>query len=466
MLLTLQDKMKSTLVYLCENAYNICSDDACTFWALLPIRLFAAYYQSALGYFVRNSQAFLTSITSLTFKMNIKYRRGPLFALIQGTVGLCDQKETFMAMIARIFGLFLQEEEDIVMRNLEFVLVHFFGCIILDRVCIFNDKRQMRKYLLMTKLMINQISQRNLKDQWWGAFMHDQSFIQELSSYTNRISIEGGTFFKLSDDAQWHPMHPYVNLKTIRDSITSYITNNPKLFLPFPNFTPEPYGLDLKSLLVSRVLFTIESQALNNWAYNKGKTIKETIHLVLNLLIVAAEMYGDSVPTEYTDSIVADDIETLIEKIPSNFLDFMKCEISFKNNSPAAAIQLIEIVSDIWIRALTRMQIGYIAPPLHDAVDNTAKREHAKMLKQKIHEEYKKKQMIYGSMIDDTIENDICSIFRLWNEDDVVAYPVLSFRTFLPKFIRNKANNDENLITETVFTFHVCQHVFHPRCCS
>lgn len=466
MLLTKQNDMKNTLINLCETVFDVCIDDACTFWAVLPIRLFAAYYQSALGNFVRNSQAFLTSITSLMFKLNIKYRCAPLFSVIQGTIGLCDQKETYMAMIARIFGLFLFDEEEIVMRNLEFVLVHFIGCIIFDRACIFNDKRLMRKNLFMTKLMIKQISQRNLKDQWWGAFMHDQSFIQELSSYTTRISTDGGTVFKLSEDAQWHPMHPYIPSKTIRDSITSYITNNPKLLLPFPIFTPEPYGLDLKSLLVSRVLFAIEYQVLNNWAYNQGRSSKETIHLVLNLLITAAELYGNVVPEEYTGSIVAEDLEILIEKIPSNFLDFMKCEISFKNNLPAAAIQLIEIIGDIGIRALTRMQIGYVAPPLHDAVDNTAKREHAKKLKQKITEEYRKKQMIYGSMLDDTKDNDICSICRLWNEDEVVAYPVLAFRTFLPHFVRNKVNGISDPITETVFTFHVCQHVFHPRCCS
>ena len=409
---------------------NIHIDFACIFAALLPLRLMAVSVLTA-KHFVRNSSSFIRANSSLVYKNNVKTRFVPLFALIQMLFGITEAKDMFIGMIARTFGLFLDDDMPELKKEMEFSFIHFITCLLYDRICINLDFKRLKKAHILHSLKLSPQQLSKATNQLWFDVSSNKEFLTDLFQYVTRESTETGTIIRLNSSYHWHPFLPWLKYNEIMDSISYCLSHNPDSTIPFPIFENEPFGLDLRSGFSAPSLLAIEYHLLSNSSVNE--TISETIHIVICLIRSFGKIsdHDDKKP-ENLQPIIANDLDDLIIKIPHNFMEFMYTEITYKGRESNSIVTLIQKFGKIGENVLIDMNIGFI-PATQNVKDELILRSHkmkARLAKERAMKEFQSQIKAFSSGFDSEEEIDVCTICS--SPEGVLAYPIYAYKSLLP----------------------------------
>ena len=452
------ENMKTFISELCDRR-ELSIEFFAIFSSLLPVRLIAATVQTQ-RHFVRNSSSSISSIESLRFKGNIKKRFAPLFALIQMSFGLTSDKEMFIAMLARTFGLFDTDLPNDIMSTMEFAFIHFIACLIYDRTCITQDFKRLKRTHILASLQKGPMQLSKISKDLWKDVLVDDEFMKDLFNYVTKFSNESGTSIKLKSGVKWHPFLPWLQYKSILDSITYHLSHNQDSTIPFPLYEPEPFGLSFKDAFSTSVLLAIEYHLLSNCIAKESMI--ETAHIVIGL-IKAFGSESDKKPIDAStlNEIVAADLEELIERIPNTFMEFMFVPISYKGRKKETVASLIEQLGVFGENVLVEMNIGFI-PRSHgdDHVKHDKRR--AILAKQKVLDEFKKRISDFSSELAEETPTDICSVCSV--SSGVLSYPVYTYKSVLPDVVMSELKGVKKKSYNHVTQIKLCNHLIHSKC--
>jgi hypothetical protein len=285
---------------------EVCEDMDFMFmrWALLPLRFHFACELSHIGLFVRNTSSLLIVMQFVKDRSNYAHRFAPTFALIQTLRFDIPQKEEFLRMIASVSGVFSDFSETTTKERhfILFSFLHFVCCLIYDRTIMANDEAAVRRLAIMTQLIISAQKPAELEMLWEVHALNDESFLEDLSTFAERVSTATGSQFRITDDSKWHPLIPMAKLSQILEVMSKLASKHPNSIVNFPKLLPK-----LASLLLSPLLFAVEFHILAD-----PELDKEAAQLVFNLLIHASEQSDKREISR--DYVVASSVLDLVDR--------------------------------------------------------------------------------------------------------------------------------------------------------
>ena len=453
------------------------TDDSNTFlkkWLIFPLRLLVASELSRFDLFVRNTTGFIAALTSFKNQKNIVYKFIPTFKLIQQIFFNLDEEE-FLTILLSVYGVFLHQKEssETQMQSAFFSLIYLIICLIFDNLCMNNDFFAMRRLAVMANLKLSPLSNAEFNDIWFGNYMKNSKFMEDLLSFSTRISTNGTTLYQLADDSEWNYVIPFIQTNIIQRIIQKFIEKNPSSIIKFPQI-----GDDRKSLLFTPTLYALEYYTLLIFPKNQ-----ELLQLVLNLIIISHSFCKNFDPItkicETDIKINAVNLKDLIGKLKNiSFLQFLKTQISFADIENKKEVDesttivfktIIDLIKDldgeIGNEALLKLDIT-LNNDENSSRRNDILHKKAKDLKSKIMQEYRNKQQSYISNIQEsnfpnTEKNEECYVCHLESSDpdDFLVYPCLAYRSVIPSIIFR------NFFEKTI-SIKMCLHPIHSKCIS
>lgn len=426
------------------------------YFALMPVRLFAVSSYT-MKFFVRNSSSFIQAVSSTKFKANIKLHFAPLFSLVQIILGLTDDKETFVAMIARSFGIFDQINEiDSQDQIIEFSFLHFITCLIFDRLCLSNDKRKMKLCTVLFSLANGPIPLSNIRSLLWSDLLSDSDFMSELFTHVSRSTNDGKTWIRLMNEREWHAFSPWFGIQNVLEVIAKW---NPDSLIPFPEYEPPPGNLDLFSILSTQTFMAIEFHILANCT---GKASHAAcVQTIVNLIITYSKKCKRGILKEDYDSIKVDSLEELTTKMPVEFYEFMWTPIIYNSRCAKNLVTIIQGFGKCYIKALEEMNIGFVVPV--QTYSSTNKRL-AMLAKKRALDELKISMSHFDFRETDEEQKENCSICAC--ETGLLQYPVYAYNSPMSDVIETNLQGKTKDVYATTRMFKLCTHPIHSCCLS
>jgi hypothetical protein len=414
-------------------------------WALLPLRYhFAA--ELAHFAFVRNTGSILRCMERM--KDGRKNRRAFLltFTMIQTLLMEAKEKPDFLKMIAFIAGVF-SDFSTLTPKEAHFIVfcfLHFTCCLIYDRSVRNNETLTMNRRTLIGHLILGPLKAADIAKILGAPILKDEAFLSDLSTYADRVATPTGTQFRLSSDADWHPLLPFERLSLVLQ-IMSKRASNPDL-LKFP-----PLPRELSILLLSPVIFACEFHILSDPAIDK-----EAASFVFNLLTNTALLVPHRGQVNKSSAFTARTISELARIFATfTFRLFLRTPISYCGREP---ISMIGLISRSEAGEQTLKQLG---EPIVERPRSAESRPHprAAAMKDRIRQSFHDRQLAFTPPADlDSGECSICHDAR----DEFLVYPALIYGTFLPEFIANGCSRDHHC--RRTAAVRICLHPVHPHC--
>ncbi|OHS97364.1 hypothetical protein TRFO_36419 [Tritrichomonas foetus] len=479
MLVTQKNKIQRIFKNTCKALKIANPDDFCLCWATLPLRLLSIINLEYNGLLSKNAKDLRIEIRSFIFTSSIEIRVLPIFTGIQMAFGLIKDKEVFIDSIARILGVYPQQNDKSIARNFEFYFLLLVGGIAFERSCITNNLAEFRKLQIMTCLKNKEMTLSDIAKNLGLEIANDPVFGEDLKSYTSKVQYNSQNYYKLSNDSHWHPFLPFIPMTTVMPIVSEYINYNKDSLLPFPfdeiMNEPDPYNLSIKSILLTKVLFAIEFQVILQVKENNDGSLEESLRLVFILLIAASmispkSLIFESLQNTQNDqqntnsqenikiqTVKANDVVELATFLPSNFFEFLITPIILKNNGETTMIKLIENCGIIGINALERMNINYKPTKIANNKANHAK-ERAYQMKMEIMNNFSMRNKSFCTTAGYQFPvSEECCICRS-EESEEFGYPSLTYNTCIPMHVLKSKEWRKTL------GIRVCPHLVHIKC--
>ncbi|KAK8896440.1 hypothetical protein M9Y10_014340 [Tritrichomonas musculus] len=455
---------------------NVCKKNSLQVEQLVdaPLKWMAVSFLSLFDLFVRNSESFIITTNSTFFKINIPNVVVPTFSMIQLFLGIEQDKNRFLHEIVDIFGLFQTENIDddkSTRSNIQFSALYFICCLIFDRYCLSNDLFGIKRLIVISYLKKEGgLTLDDIDKLLWGNAIHEKRFTEDLLSYASLVQTKNGSHFKLTNDSDWQPLLPFVKLTDMLEIISKFTISNKNAIIPFPEYDDLPYGIDLSSILNTPVLHALLYLILNDYV-SKESTISETIQLIFNLLIRTQQIFEVSV-NESDETVIEgskENLQELIDIMPSDYSKFMTTKISYKGRSPMSMIDMIKSTEQLGITVLDRLGIHYEIPQEMNQNIKQENKKKAKAIQEKFMSDFKNKQDTFAAQNEEVELNDECSVCQSENpENPVLVFPVFVFETVIPIFakkcVEHNFTKKSTTPVEKLFGFHLCGHFFHKTC--
>lgn len=455
-------------------------------WAVIPLRYFASALLYEFGFFVRNPDDTLLVLESFKYKKNIKYTLIPIFVLIQSLLKATKNCDKFLFMIVSTFDLTVIEEksdkldfDDNQKRLILFCIFHFISCLLFDHLCIERNIFNMQRLKIISDLMEKNLTFEEIENVCFKDVKNDDKFYDDLKSYTSRETTKNGTIFHLTDNIEWHPLLPFIEMNQVISLIQNFINKNNDSLINFPEI---PKGSEY--LLFSPTLWALEYCILDSRVCKDYKIIHQ---LIFNVLIATAKnsesfCKEEKNADEETLVIQADEFEELIEQLkPLSFNQFMRKKIIFNLNHDegVSMIDLISGMGNIGITVLKRMGISDIDENLSDESlqlkDQLQKknRERANRIKMQMMSSFQQKQKTFQSSAPQFEESNEkvpvieCNICHIENQSDCFVYPALICKSSLSSYMKWKSQKDTSNVPHSFAAFntvHICMHPIHSHC--
>ncbi|OHT03735.1 hypothetical protein TRFO_06571 [Tritrichomonas foetus] len=457
--LCLDRKKQSLSKYVSEISHNV--HHFLKMWILMPLRWYIAATLQDYDFFVRNNDSLLLSMISFRFRKNIQSKFAVTFALIQEIFFSLDPDES-LKMIGHCYGIFSEQFSSLKSENgYLFTLIHFICCLIFDTLCVNKDYFGIRRMIVMTKLKLSTLTTSQINGLWFTTIMNDIKFVEDLLSFSERVSNKSGIYYRLTNDAEWHPLLPFIYPSTILTTIQNFIYKNPSSLIKFPDLSDKR-----KYILFSPILYALEFYILSQFSSHK-----ELLQLILNLIIITNNStdFEKVVESQYEESssIKKDenDILYLIHQFSGiKFSEFLSKKVALNDEEPVSLVDLIKNLDELGHFVLDRLNIN---DEYHQKVE---KRMKGKELKEKLLKDFKEKQSLFSNnnnLTDTTPSTECCSICQCVKEDSFLAYPCIKYKSVLPSLIKNQTNEKtaEKHI-EKIVSLKICLHPIHNNCIS
>lgn len=424
-----------------------------------PLMIYSAYLMNFHNAFVRNPETFISCLHDLNHPFQRKIFFIPLISLIQISLGSAtDIKQ----MIIDILVCFLPEN-----------LFEFFfciSCLIFDRSCLTKDFQTMHRLNFITMLKREPYPCKDLKKLWGMGEFNPEEIMYEINSFAKQIDTSTGPKIKITNDSEWHPVIPYVFSKYIFEHMASFIQKNPNGLINFPDFIPEAYGLDLKSVLMHPALFAVEYHCLSGHLANDPLCSSESLQFVYRLLISQnkfntfipktndEENYNRAKFEKYLQDSAS--ILSLMDQLNGiSFRNFLYKKINYKQRGEKSIIDLLHDLRGAALHLLKMISINEENNTIND--EETKAKERAQKLRKTIMEDFKKQidSFVLPSDDNDNIEENFnqtaCNICQETFEP--LYYPAFYYKSCFPSYILNTE-------PKPVILFRICQHTFHKHC--
>ena len=426
-------------------------DELCEVWATLLNRWLASVCLYHNDFFVRNTEDLHIRLLSVYWKRNLDLKVVPLFAALQVLYGATKQKGLFLENLARVMGVMPRRPEW--PATLDFAFLHFIGCLVFDRYAITRDMKNIRRSQAVTLLQQGPQTVDSIRSTIGLGLIDGFEFTNELLSFTTRISSDNGSLFKVTA-SDWNVFVPYISRDTIINIVSDFVSKHRDRMLYLPDLEDDPYGLDLRSGLLTPVVCGLEWYVLFEKGHKGDDEYDVVLLIVLALMITASKVSESS--KKKPREIKAQNIEELIRKIPDNFFEFLYTPVRYESNRPYSAFELLQQCGRIGHDALSRMNIGYEAPTVSHQVLQKEKSNVA-TLKQSIMQDFRARSAAFmdAAEVDADVEGSCC-ICR--DHGGEMGYPVMVFPSSLAKSVSDEFQ------TKGAVGINVCSHVVHFNC--
>ena len=426
-------------------------DELCEVWATLLNRWLASVCLYHNDFFVRNTEDLHIRLLSVYWKRNLDLKVVPLFAALQVLYGATKQKGLFLENFARVMGVIPRRPEW--PATLDFAFLHFIGCLVFDRYAITRDMKNIRRSQAVTLLQQGPQTVDSIRSTIGLGLIDGFEFTNELLSFTTRISSDNGSLFKVTA-SDWNVFVPYISRDTIINIVSDFVSKHRDRMLYLPDLEDDPYGLDLRSGLLTPVVCGLEWYVLFEKGHKGDDEYDVVLLIVLALMITASKVSESS--KKKPREIKAQNIEELIRKIPDNFFEFLYTPVRYESNRPYSAFELLQQCGRIGHDALSRMNIGYEAPKVSHQVLQKEKSNVA-TLKQSIMQDFRARSAAFmdAAEVDADVEGSCC-ICR--DHGGEMGYPVMVFPSSLAKSVSDEFQ------TKGAVGINVCSHVVHFNC--
>ena len=428
-------------------------------WAMMPVRYYLACELSNYGFFVRNKSTRVQTMMHVKSPYYFKNEFLPTFRMIQGLLLLTRDTDAFVQMIAEISGVLLDFEETRKRHNVFHIFLHFVCCLVYNRDVLENDFFKMRRLSVMTELKLHPLSPEAIEELWYGSLMDDNAFAEDLLTFSERVVTDRGAVFKLTDDSEWHPLLPFVELPTILEILTDLVRKNPLALISFPPLPPE-----LKGILVCPIMMAVYYDFLSDPEKNQ-----EFSQVVFNMLIGASLSYPDG-EEEPEDGITAESLSGLAEKLQGvPFRKFIHTKISYMGRDTASLFNLIIGAGDIGLVVAKRLSLNLGVIPDNTKLQKQLAKERSLAMKQKILMSMQEKKDRFeaafsngGDSPED--ENEVCSVCHLPRGTELLLFPAFIFPSVIPSIAEHQhlGTTPESYSRSNIVK--ICLHQFHPAC--
>ena len=426
-------------------------DPLCEVWATLLNRWIASIYLYHNDFFVRNTEDLHIRFVSVYWRRNLDLQVVPLFAALQVLYGATKQKGHFLENLARVMGVIPRRRNWPV--TVDFAFLYFVGCLVFDRYAITRDMKNIRRSQAVTLLQMGPQTVDSIRSTIGLGFIDGFEFTNELLGFTTRISSDNGSLFKVTT-SDWNVFVPYIGIDTIIGIVSDFVSKHRDRMLYLPDLEDDPYGLDLRSGLLTPVVCGFEWYVLFEKVHNGDDEYDVVLLIVISLMITASKVSESS--KKKPREIKAQNIEELIRKMPDNFFEFLHTPVRYETNKPYSAFELLQKCGRIGHDALSRMNIGYEAPKVSDHLLQKEKSNIA-TLRQSIMDDFRLRSAAFMNAVE--VSADVegsCCVCR--EDGGEMGYPVLVFRSSLAKCV------SEEFQTKGAVGLNVCSHAMHFQC--
>ena len=449
--------------------------------AAAPIKLFAAFAFGNTQLFVRNQDSMQMLLRSMNYRAMLPRSWMNLFSIVQILYGCFEDLPFMLQQLLVAFGVdspHLDNQEG--SEALELFL-HFLSCLIFDRLCLRRDMVSLRRLHFLTKLKQGPLHVSDFAD-WCDPPSDDQDFMDELRSYARQTTRNGRSTYVLTDDSEWHCLLPAETYNVIQVINSSFMQSHPDRLLPFPQFEPEDHGLKLSRILHEHIILALIYVSLSHFVVLGAENSRvHHIHVqyLLNMLLQGYRISEDKTfPKSSRETWVVASMEALVtqmDEVEMSFNELMHQPIDFVERGAKTLYDLLLALGPLGVYVLDRMSID--VPMSEDELEarRKARKEAAAKARRSVMASFQEQARAILDE-DNTVQNNnkSCSVCSEEAGDQVLCFPVFSFKTCLLQTIRRELRKVRQVgspytpvdraAVKMTHSFNLCLHLAHPEC--
>ena len=451
--------------------------------AAAPLRLFVAFAFGHTQLFVRNQDSMQMLLRSMNYRAMLPRSWLNLFNIVQIVYGSFDNISFMLQQLIVAFGIDSAHLDPQELSEALELFLHFLGCLIFDRLCLRRDMVSLRRLHFLTKLKQGPLHVSDFAD-WCDPPSDDQDFMDELRSYARQTTRNGRTTYVLTDDSEWHCLLPVEKYSVIQVINSTFMQTHPDRLLPFPQFEPEDHGLMLGRILHEHIILALIYTSLSNFVVlGAESSVVHHIHVqyLLNMLLQGYRISQDKTftPTGRATWVVAsrEALVTQMDEAGMSFNELMYQPINFAERGAKTLYDLLLALGPLGVYVLDRMSIDVPMSEADLEARRKARKEAAEKARRSViasFQEQARAILDEDNTVPDT--NKGCSVCSEEAGDQVLCFPVYSFRTCLLQTIRRELRKvrqvgspytplDREAVKMTQ-SFNLCLHLAHPDCAN
>ena len=423
--------IKEILMSFCDDIHAD-FDRFCRHFASPIVSLFAAIPYSFLHLFGGTSIASLSSVVSITDCFSIPKIYAPLFSAVQILLGITNNKDAFISMIADKFGAFNVElpESD----KLRVSFLHFLCCLLFDKTMINVDLDEITRITFSNYIKINKQARWNDLQSIFPSAQYSQDLFTYLKKESNQIY----STYTLKNTDHCTPFAPWLMINSVLEFVASCDT----IFsLPAPKFN-QTEGLDFSPVLTSPIVHDI-------------------ILIALSSSCSSAKQFSLAIIEHFKQPFAFDILQKIEPLGPLKEAFFKRCnyqqdEDHVENHAPEQKPKkYLDPNCD---------NLHFKSRAIQDEIMKSFAAQTANF--PELEEESETESS--DNQIHDTLpdsEMATCSVCNSTDKNSILYFPVLSYRSSLPTEIDVKyCDGDKNAPFKVVIMFQLCQHLIHKEC--
>ena len=413
-------------------------DELCRHIALPVVYLLSAIPYTFMKMFAGTSFSSISSIASIISTCCVTISFPPYFSLVQILLGITDDKDSFIQMLASVFGV-----DDINDENhdkCQLVFMFCLCCFLFNKQVLQRDYTEMRRITYSNYIKINKQAKWNELQNIWIQSEYDSDMLTFLKKETTATQ----TVYKLKTEEHVTPFAPWMALISITKLVAAagYIFNLP----PTPLIHVE--GLDFEPILRSPALHDILLVAL----CSQCSTAKQ---FAMRLI----EQIPGKLAPDFAERI------SQCGEVGSKFFEHI--HYNFENEEKNEGEKANEEQ-----KCDTQNQKG-------SSCCQHSKSQHiqAQILKNFAMQNASFANMYDLSDSDDeqgcccdgksnpSSEQATCCVCNSTDKNSMLYYPICVYKTSIPSELEDKyCDGDGKTFPKPVKMIHACQHLIHKEC--
>ena len=382
----------------------------------------------------------------------------PFFTMLQNLMGLIQDKDTLIKEMAHVYGVFFEHEDAKTTKMIKFAFFYALSCLLTDTLCMKKDYREMGRCAIICSLFLRPQSAHQLSLHLPAKCLENLSLDDELAVLADPVKRPRENLWKLKNGVTINPFLPWGNPSIAINVMLEYQKNHQNELFPFPHVRETTRSFSFSPVLSSPVLLAIMYSTLAEFLQKRECMSSECVHIILNLLILRSQT-NQIHEKQVISPVKLKDTRALTLYLQN--LVFVRAvwtpfDLEIFSLGPQSFVDLISKIGPVGLKCLASMNIGYVS----EAQEQIDKRSQAKMLKEKLAQEFRDKQAQFGLAVEDmpeeeSFEGALCSVCNQpAAEGSVLCYPALMYNVS----ILLKDDNPD------AFCLRLCQHLVHESC--